>query len=209
MKSADLGEPPMTRPLAVTGKRRHWRRWVTLPIIALLALVLTDRILLVVVEHRLADRLACVPAMTGRGTVHIHGFPFLTQAVTGHFPTVTMTIASIESPVRLSDVRVTFHDLRLPQLSGLTSPPSRGALRTGSIVITATAALARAGPLAQLARQPDSSQGLPPGRELDIPELPFPVRLDAIRRTPAGIRVTLSVASGEADTAFGRAPCQR
>jgi LmeA-like phospholipid-binding len=214
MKLANLDEPPAAGPRFETGGRRHRRRWLALPVVALLVLmlVLTDRIVLGVVERRLSDRLTCVTAMTGHNTVHIHGFPFLTQAVTGHFPTVTLTADSIGGPVRLTDVLVTFHDLRLPPLSGLTSAPPPGALRVGSMVIAATVPLTGTRPLTRLAQRadaPDRAKGLPTGPNLQVPGLPFPVRLDAVRQVPGGLRVTLSVNEGQADAAFAGTRCQR
>lgn len=208
MRPANLDEPPTTRPLRETGGRR---RWLALPVVALLVLVLTDRILLGVVERRLSDRLTCVTAMTGRATVHIHGFPFLTQAVTGHFPAVTLTADSLGGPIRLTDVQVTFHDLRLPPLSGLASPPSPGTLRVGSLVIAATVPLTGTGPLTRLAPRADAqdrADGVSTGPDLQVPGLPFPVRLDAVRQLPGGMRVTLSVDGGQADTAFAGTRCQ-
>jgi hypothetical protein len=202
----------MTRPLVATDGRRHRRRWLlALPLVALLVLVVADRILVGVVERHLSGRLTCVAAMTGGHAVRIHGFPFLTQAVTGHFPAVTMTADGLGGANRLTDIEVTFHDLRLPPLSGLAAVPSPGSLRVGSIVVAATIPLADAGPFAQLAERPNwpgQVQGFPTGLSLTVPGLPSPVQLEAMRPVAGGIRVTVAVSGGSANAVLGAARCQ-
>jgi len=203
---------PMPRPLAATDPRRRRRRWLlALPLVVLLALVTADRILVGVVERHLSARLTCVAAMTGGHALRIHGFPFLTQAATGHFRAVTMTADGLGSPSRLTDIKVTFHDLRLPPLSGLTTAPSPGSLTAGSIVVAATIPLAHAGPLAQLAERlagPDQVQDFPAGLSLAVPGFPSPVHLEAMRPVAGGIRVTASASGVSANAAFRGTRCR-
>jgi hypothetical protein len=103
---------------APAGPASGARRWfVALPLVVLLGLLLADRLMVGVVERRLSAKLACLGALTGPGAVHIGGFPFLTQVAAGHFRVVTVTADGVGDAARLTDVDVTFRDVRMPPLS--------------------------------------------------------------------------------------------
>jgi hypothetical protein len=231
MRSVKAEEQPVVgRRVAARGRRRGW--WLlALALAALLVLPLADRLLVGVVERRMSGRLACLGGLTGARAVHIHGFPFLTQAASGHFRAVTVKADGIRGAGRLTDVAVTFRDLRLPPLSGLSGRPSPDSVTVGSIVIAATIRLVSADPVSAdpVSAGPVSAdpvvadpvvagsvvglaEALPragaggPGLPGDprVGGLPFPVHLDAVRPVPGGARLTLSVPGAAVSAAIGR-----
>ncbi len=139
-------------------------------------------------------RLACLGGLTGARAVHIHGFPFLDQVASGHYEAVTATADGIRGAGRLTDLSVTFRDLRMPPLSGLVGRPSQNSVTVGSIVIAATIRLA--------------GFGLPAfgllANEAAAGAMPFPGHLDAVTPVPGGARITLSVPGAGAGEAAGR-----
>ncbi|MFY1635586.1 DUF2993 domain-containing protein [Solwaraspora sp. WMMB335] len=110
--------------------RPRGRRGWLLVVAAVLAAglpVIADRVAAGVVGDRLADAVACVAGLAEPPEVDVHGFPFVTQAVTGRFAGLTVTadrlgqgalpIAGITAEVR--DVEI---DGDLPAVG--TDPPS-------------------------------------------------------------------------------------
>ncbi|WP_198946373.1 DUF2993 domain-containing protein [Pseudofrankia asymbiotica] len=116
------------------------------------ALLLTDRLLVRVAEHRLASRLGCMGTLTGTRSVHIGGFPFLTQLAAGHFRTVTVTADGLDRTDRLTDLAVTFRDVHVPGWSAILGHPAPGSLTVGSVSLTAVLRLGPDGPGSRLAR---------------------------------------------------------
>ncbi|MCL9793465.1 LmeA family phospholipid-binding protein [Frankia sp. AgKG'84/4] len=176
---------------------------LALPVVVLLVLLVADRLLVGVAEQRMTSRLACLGRLTGARAVHIDGFPFLNQVASGHFDAVTMTADGVRGVSRLSEVAVTFRDLRLPPMSGLVGRPSPDAVTVGSIGIAATVRLGAPG---------TSSAGSPATGPLGGGLLasgsaaggsPFPFHLDTIRAVPGGFRVTLTVPGSAVDAGAG------
>jgi hypothetical protein len=196
---------------APAGPASGARRWfVALPLVVLLGLLLADRLMVGVVERRLSAKLACLGALTGPGAVHIGGFPFLTQVAAGHFRVVTVTADGVGDAARLTDVDVTFRDVRMPPLSGLLGQPAPGAISVGSVSVQATVALGSAGLAAGLGAGGGLLDAAGSGR-LDDPiarlgGLPFPVHLDGVQPVPGGVRVALTVPG---TAVSGAARCQR
>jgi hypothetical protein len=177
------------------------------PLVALLLLTLADRLLVGAAERHLSGRLSCLGALTGTRGVHIHGFPFLTQVATGHFPDVTVTADGAGRIARLTDVQVTFQDVRMPPLSGLVGRPSPGSVTVGSIEVTATVPLGAGSLLVQLAGR-GTAGGPLAGLSQLAGDLPFPVHLDAVQPVAAGVRVTFSVDGGAAALAAASEQCR-
>jgi hypothetical protein len=187
------------------GPRLARRRWLVALVALVLTLTLADRLLVGVIERHLSQRLSCVGAMRGAHTIRIHGFPFLTQVVTGHYSEVTVSATSIGSPARLTDVDASFHDLRLPPLAGLLGKPPPRSITVGSIVVTATVP-ASAGPLALLLDAASTNDRL---RSVISLQLPFPARVDVLGPVPGGIRVRLTASGGSASGTIQNARCGR
>ncbi|MBL7491450.1 DUF2993 domain-containing protein [Frankia sp. AgB1.9] len=188
----------MAEPDAATaGGARRWRLLVTLPLVVVLGLLLADRLLVGVVEHRLSARLSCLGALTGTRSVHIGGFPFLTQVAEGHYRVVTVTADGVGASSRLTDVDVTFHDVRMPPLAGLVGQPAPGSVSVGSVSVEATVTLGSAGLAASLGAGGGLLDAAGSG-QLDDPivrlgGLPFPVHIKGVQPVPGGVRVALSV----------------
>ncbi|WP_041258723.1 LmeA family phospholipid-binding protein [Pseudofrankia inefficax] len=200
----------MAEPVGATvGGARRWRWLVALSLVVLLGLLLADRLLVGVVEDRLSARLSCLGALTGTRTVHIGGFPFLTQMAEGHYRVVTVTADGVGASARLTDVDVTFHDVRMRPLAGLVGRSAPGSITVGSISARATVMFGSAGPASGLGAGDALLDAAGSGR-LDEPiarlaGLPFPVHLDGAQPVPGGVRVALSV-PGTAISGVGR--CQ-
>ncbi|MCK9894150.1 DUF2993 domain-containing protein [Frankia sp. AgB32] len=211
VRGAEGGRPVAGPHAAARGRRRRPGGWwlLVLPVVALLMLLLADRLLVGVAEQRMTSRLACLGRLTGARAVHIDGFPFLNQVASGHFDAVTMTADGVRGASRLTDLAVTFRDLRLPPLSGLVGRPSPEAVTVGSIDIAATVRLAGSGSAATGSPGAGSPAAGPLGSGLlafgsAAGGSPFPFHLDTIRPVPGGLRVTLTVAGAAVEAAAGR-----
>lgn len=79
----------------VLRARRRRRRWPIVALVLVLALagvfVAADRIAVAMAENRVAAKLAGQRPFSGKPSVHIHGFPFLTQAVGGTYHDIELT----------------------------------------------------------------------------------------------------------------------
>jgi hypothetical protein len=120
---------------------------LVLPAIGLaIALVLTDRGLRLLVQRKVADRVAAAWWPTARPSVTLPGFPFLTQLVAGRYHEVDVAVSSVaQAGVQFEDFRARFTGVRAP-LGGL--------FRTTPATITAAEATATAlVPLGSLGRR--------------------------------------------------------
>ena len=76
-------------------RTRRGRRWpIVLVVLAVVLggiLVAADRIAVAVAQDRVATKLADQRPFAGRPSVHIHGIPFLTQAVDGKYDDIELT----------------------------------------------------------------------------------------------------------------------
>jgi hypothetical protein len=96
----------VTRP-AAPRRRRRWP-WVVLAVVVVLvgAAVVADRVALSYAQRAVAEQLGRQDVFSSEPTVHLGGFPFLTQAVSGDYDHVTvdgrgLTLGSLRG--------VTFH----------------------------------------------------------------------------------------------------
>jgi hypothetical protein len=85
-------------------------------VLAVLA-VAADRIGLVVAERQIASRVQSSQDLNRRPSVDIEGFPFLTQVLANHYPTVKLvaqdlSVGSSDRRVRLADLDARLHDVR-------------------------------------------------------------------------------------------------
>jgi hypothetical protein len=165
------------------------------PLVVVAALLVTDRVLVRVAEHRLTGRLGCAGALDGARSVHIGGFPFLTQLAAGHFRTVTATADGIGATGRLTDVAVGFRDVRMPVRAVLLGRWRPGSLTVGSVSATAVLRLGTDAPTGGTAR----STGAPPGAVL-----PPGAHLDTVQPVPGGLRIAVTIPGGVPAAAGGR-----
>ncbi|MDT3438945.1 DUF2993 domain-containing protein [Pseudofrankia sp. BMG5.37] len=177
----------------------RWRWVAAVPLVVSAALLLTDRLLVRVAEHRLTNRLGCMGTLTGTRSVHIDGFPFLTQLAAGHFRTVTATADGFGRADRLTDLAVTFRDVRVPVWSAVLGRPRTGSLAVGSVSLTAVLRLGSDGPDGRLARplapgppvtgRPVSSVAARPSAAV----LPPGAHLDGVEPVPGGLRLAVTM----------------
>ncbi|NUP38977.1 MAG: DUF2993 domain-containing protein [Streptomyces sp.] len=69
-------------------------RKVIVVLIALVVLLIIDRVAVASVESEMANRIAAVPNLSGTSSVSIEGIPFLTQAVSGRYPEVRFNLGT-------------------------------------------------------------------------------------------------------------------
>lgn len=84
-------------------------------------LVAADRIALLVAEHQISNKLATAYNLSPAPGVSIHGFPFLTEVVSGQYQQVDVKVASLTSqtvPLQNLDAQFTSVDAPLKQVLG-------------------------------------------------------------------------------------------
>jgi hypothetical protein len=95
-------------------------------------LVAADRIGLLVAERQIASKVQSSQDLDRKPSVTIEGFPFLTQVVANHYPTMRLaaqglTVGSSDRQVRLADVAARLHDVRtIDNYSGATVQTADG-----------------------------------------------------------------------------------
>ncbi|MEU0569148.1 DUF2993 domain-containing protein [Nonomuraea sp. NPDC005983] len=90
------------------------RRLIVL-LIALVALLIIDRVAVASVERDLANRIAAAPNFSGTPTVSIEGIPFLTQAVSGRYPEVRFNLGTFTyGGVPVRNLRGAAYDVTAP-----------------------------------------------------------------------------------------------
>ncbi len=200
----------------------RFRLVVGVVVLAAAVLAVTDRLLVRVVEHRLATRLACLGMLSDGVSVHIGGFPFLTEAATGHVSSARVTAGAAGPGARLVAVTIDLRDLRLPPMAGLVGSDGGAKLAIGSATLGATvpygtlrnligagagagagglgvgggvtARTTAAGTTASAITAPGAGGGMSsPGG------LPFGAHLDAVTSSGQGVRVQMSISGATFD----------
>jgi len=215
-----VAEPLTPAGPARPARRGRWRWAAAAPFVVLAALLVSDRLLVRAVEHRLTGRLGCAGALVGTRSVHIGGFPFLTQLATGHFRTVTATADGIGSADRLTDVAVTFRDVRVPVWSALAGRWHPGSLSVGSVSATAVLRLGAGGQPLLAGQGGAPSQTLAAGAgaaggtatpatsgqpaTAAPPVLPPGAQLSSVEPVPGGLRLAVTIPGGMSGETVGR-----
>jgi DUF2993 family protein len=88
-----------------------------LVLVLVVLVVAADRIGLLVAERQIASRVQSSQDLNRRPSVDIEGFPFLTQVLANHYPTVKLVardlaVGTSDRRVRLADVDARLHDVR-------------------------------------------------------------------------------------------------
>ncbi|SDI53580.1 LmeA family phospholipid-binding protein [Nonomuraea jiangxiensis] len=112
------------------------RKLILFLIVLAVLLVAVDRVAVAGVERDLANRIAASVDLNSTPTVTIEGIPFLTQAVSGHYPEVrfdlgTLTMASV--PIK--DLRGAAYDVTAPLADVLQN---RASVRARRVVVSGT-----------------------------------------------------------------------
>ncbi len=129
------------------------RKLLIVPLVLAILLVAADRISAYVAQRKIANRLASFYHLSALPSVHIKGFPFLTQVVAGRYTEVDITVSSLTAGgMQMRDMQARF--------TGVNAPLSR-LIGNGQGPMTADRATATAFiPFASV------QQRLPPGIKL-------------------------------------------
>jgi LmeA-like phospholipid-binding len=101
-------------------------------IVVAVLLVVADRVAVVVAERQIAQKVQSSQELSHRPSVSIEGFPFLTQVLANHYPTVklaaqNLTVGSSDRRVRLAELHARLHDVRtIDRFSGATAQTADG-----------------------------------------------------------------------------------
>ncbi|HEV2885667.1 MAG TPA: DUF2993 domain-containing protein [Jatrophihabitans sp.] len=105
---------------------------LVLVLVLAVLLVVVDRVALAVGERQIAQRVQSSQSLDRRPSVEIEGFPFLTQVLANHYPTVrlkaqNLTVGSSGRQVRLADLDAQLHDVRtIDNFSAATAETANG-----------------------------------------------------------------------------------
>jgi hypothetical protein len=123
---------PAQRARLPRRRRSPWVGLLILVIVLAVLLVAADRIGLLVAERQIASRVQSSQDLNRRPSVDIEGFPFLTQVLANHYPTVDLaaqdfTVGTSDRRVRLADLDARLHDVRtVDNFSGATAETADG-----------------------------------------------------------------------------------
>ncbi|MEO6887049.1 MAG: DUF2993 domain-containing protein, partial [Jatrophihabitantaceae bacterium] len=106
---------------AVAAPRRGHPRGRTLLIVVLIVLallVILDRVGVAVAENQAAKLLQSSQHLDRTPDVHITGFPFLTQVITGNYPEIDvtaddLTVGRANSHLQIARLRVALHNVHV------------------------------------------------------------------------------------------------
>jgi len=166
--------------------------WSLILVVALL--VILDRVALWAAQRDVSQRLQADAHLSAAPSVHIHGYPFLTQLIGGDFHDVDVVMYGVDAgPLRVD--RLTVH-VRGAHVS-ISDVISQDRSRIRVDHASATLLLAHADLPRAAVRSVSVSGGdtvVLHTSTLDVPVkltgLPFGIRLTSAKITPAGVEVT-------------------
>lgn len=106
--------------------RHRGRAWLIALVVVIALLVAADRIALVVAEHQAAAKIRTAQDLSATPSVHVDGFPFLTQLASGTLGTVEVTAKDLTvgeggRNVHLQRLHAVLHHVQLHGLSSATA----------------------------------------------------------------------------------------
>ncbi|SEH00431.1 Protein of unknown function [Nonomuraea solani] len=112
------------------------RKLIVFLIVLLVLLVAVDRVAVAGVERDLANRIAASSNLSTTPTVTIEGIPFLTQAVSGHYPEVRFNLGTFTyGGVPVRNLRGAAYDVTAPLADVLQNRPN---IQAGRVTISGT-----------------------------------------------------------------------
>ncbi|MEO3797091.1 DUF2993 domain-containing protein [Nonomuraea sp. B10E15] len=116
------------------------RKLIVSLIVLIILLVAVDRVAVAGVQRDLANRIAAATDLSGTPTVTIEGIPFLTQALSGHYPEVRFDLGTLTyAGVPVQNLRGAAYDVTAPLADVLQNRPDIRARR-----VTVSGTLTRA-----------------------------------------------------------------
>ncbi|NRQ33138.1 DUF2993 domain-containing protein [Nonomuraea sp. NN258] len=112
------------------------RKLLVFLIVLIVLLVALDRVAVAGVQRDLATRIAASSDLSGTPTVTIEGIPFLTQAVSGHYPEVRFELGTLTyGGVPIENLRGVAYDVTAPLADVLQN---RADIRARRVTISGT-----------------------------------------------------------------------
>ncbi|MET7338070.1 DUF2993 domain-containing protein [Nonomuraea sp. NPDC005650] len=112
------------------------RKLIIFLIVLIILLVAVDRVAVAGVERDLANRIAAASDLSGTPTVTIEGIPFLTQAVSGHYPEVRFDLGTFTyGGVPVKNLRGAAYDVTAPLADVLQN---RANIKAGRVTVSGT-----------------------------------------------------------------------
>ncbi|MEO3799363.1 DUF2993 domain-containing protein [Nonomuraea sp. B1E8] len=112
------------------------RKLIIALIVLIVLLVAVDRVAVAGVQRDLANRIAAAGDLSGTPTVTIEGIPFLTQALSGHYPEVRFDLGTLTyAGVPVQNLRGAAYDVTAP-LDGVLQ--NRADIRARRVTVNGT-----------------------------------------------------------------------
>ncbi|MEO3875639.1 DUF2993 domain-containing protein [Nonomuraea sp. B12E4] len=112
------------------------RKLILFLIVLAVLLIAVDRVAVAGVERDLANRIAAATDIDGTPTVTIEGIPFLTQAVSGHYPEVRFNLGTFTmASVPIKNLRGAAYDVTAPLADVLQN---RANVQAGRVTVSGT-----------------------------------------------------------------------
>jgi hypothetical protein len=112
------------------------RKLIVFLIVLVVLLVAVDRVAAAGVERDLANRIAAASDLSTPPTVTIEGIPFLTQALSGHYPEVRFDLGTFSyGGVPIKNLRGAAYDVTAPLADVLQNRPTA---RAGRVTVSGT-----------------------------------------------------------------------
>jgi hypothetical protein len=112
------------------------RKLIVFLIVLVVLLVAVDRVAAAGVERDLANRIAAASDLSAPPTVTIEGIPFLTQALSGHYPEVRFDLGTFSyGGVPIKNLRGAAYDVTAPLADVLQNRPTA---RAGRVTVSGT-----------------------------------------------------------------------
>ncbi|MBB5776834.1 DUF2993 domain-containing protein [Nonomuraea jabiensis] len=112
------------------------RKLIIFLIVLVILLVAVDRVAVAGVERDLSNRIAAASDLSGKPTVTIEGIPFLTQAISGHYPEVRFDLGTFTyGGVPIKNLRGAAYDVTAPLADVLQN---RANINAGRVAISGT-----------------------------------------------------------------------
>ncbi|MFI6742040.1 DUF2993 domain-containing protein [Nonomuraea sp. NPDC050451] len=112
------------------------RKLIIFLIVLVILLVAVDRVAVAGVERDLSNRIAAATDLSDKPTVTIEGIPFLTQAISGHYPEVRFNLGTFTyGGVPIKNLRGAAYDVTAPLADVLQN---RANIQAGRVAISGT-----------------------------------------------------------------------
>jgi hypothetical protein len=126
-------QTPQNAPVQYNDRRRRFPLKTTIAIVVLILLAFgADRVTAAITENQVASRFQTSMSLSGKPSVNIQGFPFLTQLAARDFHSVVVTGHNLtDGQLDLANINLVAHDVHINGTSSATVDSF-----TGSVTVT-------------------------------------------------------------------------